>query len=241
MASQSWQVFGAETLPDLLAHWPPTSDKLLRDNPKLQAFVWLHQGQTLFVKCFRYQGVRRLVALLGRERGMAGFRAAAQLRAAGVLTPDALALVRESGGKRSWLLTEMLHGAVNCHQLAATGLSVEMKQQLFQAGLALLIKLHQSGFAHVDFKWANLMWQQTDAKLWMIAHEDVTASSPGSKLQLRDLTRFLLNAEEAGVATSVRDAAFQDYCQQMQLSPEVARRRFDACYQRLWQRHQKHR
>lgn len=239
MPSQHWQVFGAKVLPDLLAQWPPAPDKLLRDNPKLQAFVWHHQGQALFVKCFRYQGLRRLAARLGRERGLAGFRAAARLRAAGIDTPAALALVRDSSCKRSWLLTQLLDGAANCHQLAEAGLSDEMKQQLFQAGLALLVKLHQSGHAHGDFKWANLMWQQAQARLWLIDLDGVRVCCPGSKPQLRDLARFLLNAEEVGVDASARDAAFQSYCKQMQLSPDLARRHFDASYQRLWQRHQR--
>ena len=239
MASQRWQVFGAQDMPDLLAQWPPTPDKLLRDNSKLQAFVWHHQEQRLFVKCFRYQGLRRLAARFGRERGLAGFRAAERLRAAGIDTPAALALVRDSNCRSSWLLTQMLDSTTNCHQLAEAGLSDDMKQQLLQAGLALLVKLHQSGHAHGDFKWANLMWQQTQDRLWLIDLDGVKACRPGSKPQLRDLARFLLNAEEVGLGADVRDAAFQSYCAQMQLLPELARRHFDASYQRLWQRHQR--
>lgn len=235
-----WQVFAGESLsPDLLASWPPTPDQLLRDNSKLQAFLWQRQGQSLFVKCFRYQGLRRLAARFGRERGLAGFCAATKLRAVGISTPEALALVRDQGCKRSWLLTQLLDGAANCHQLAEQGLPADAKQQLFQAGLTLLIQLHQTGFSHGDFKWANLMWQAEAQKLWLIDLDGVKASRSGSKSQLRDLARFLLNAEEVGVAASTRDAAFQSYCKQLQLSPGLARRHFDASYQRLWQRHQR--
>lgn len=233
-----WQVFAAPAASaDLLAHWPPTPRRTLRDNPKLQAFIWQHQTQTLFVKCFRYAGLRRLAACLGRERGLAGFEAAQKLRAAGIATPAAVALIRAAGCRRSWLLTKMLDGAANCHQLAEAGLSAAMQQRLLQDGLALLLQLHQAGCAHGDFKWANLMWQETAQKLWLIDLDGVTTSRAGSKAQLRDLARFLLNAEEVGVALAELQQAFSDYCQELGLDTAKARHLFLPSYARLARRH----
>lgn len=228
---QGWRLLAAkpDDLLPLLDDWPPEVQQPLRDHAKVQAFV--HQG--LFVKCFRYQGLRRWAARLGRERGYAGLEAAARLRAAGIATPAGVALLQEQGLRRSWLLTELLDEAVNCHQLGEEGLSAALRQQLFVAGMELLRQLHLAGFAHGDFKWANLMWQSQAEKLWLIDLDGVHSSGIGRRAQLRDVARFFVNADELGVPHDALRQAFADYCASLSLEPTSAAKRMRRRYAKL--------
>lgn len=72
-----------------------------------------------------------------------------------------------------------------------------------------LSRLHLAGYCHGDAKWSNWLWSGDD--FYLVDLEGVKQVPTGSKRQLRDLARFVVNAEDLAVSQLSFDCFMESY------------------------------
>jgi len=150
------------------------------------------------------------------RRAARAFAQARALAAAGLATPEALAVLPL--GRASVLLTRYVDAPHPWEHLGAGGTSAELVAALARD----LARLHAAGFRHRDLKASNLLVRRARGGLEIVCTDLDGLARPAvltERTRLRDLARLSMSFESAAArAAGVRAGAW----------PELARRYLEA-------------
>ncbi|RME36893.1 MAG: hypothetical protein D6788_10665 [Planctomycetota bacterium] len=122
-------------------------------------------------------GWRRLAAVFRPSRARRSFERGWDLLRLGLRTPTPIAVIESRRGGGSWLITGFVDGLTDLDDIALRRLSAlplseqhRIKRRLSERVVEFLVRLRLAGYAHRDFKAANVMirnWAD-DPSVWML-------------------------------------------------------------------------
>ena len=83
-----------------------------------------------------------------------------------------------------------------------------------------IARMHNSGVSHGDLKWPNILVHEEKNELWFVDLDSAQlyGRAPSNKAVARDLARFVLSGQEAGIAEAILDKFLDEYAHQRKLS-----------------------
>ncbi|MFO1352862.1 MAG: lipopolysaccharide kinase InaA family protein [Gammaproteobacteria bacterium] len=191
--------------------WLHQPKRILKvDNGIETALMTFDLGQSdrrdVFIKTYGMRRWWRFRYWLGRERARVLWHISRRLRVAGVAVPESLGFLcwgdkREGGG--SAFFAEALADCRDLHRIAAEPDYMQAllrRWNLLEALADTLAACHRAGISHGDFKWSNILIDEASGRHWLI---DLDAASGAwlrrGRRMAKDVARFVLNAEEAGL------------------------------------------
>ena len=104
-------------------------------------------------------------------------------------------------------------------------------------GAALTLSvLHRAGYTHGDCKWRNLLW--IDGECFMVDLDGARRRRLfAARARARDVARFTVSAEEAGVPSSLLQAFLDSYVAHSGVAREELLRRMQPNLEKLRGRH----
>lgn len=171
-----------------------------RDDAMFSALISIGELK-VFCKCFPLQGLKgKLQRWLGKDRARRLHQVAQQLHAAGA--PVAESWGYSVGSKRALWFSQVLPFQSLLHWCgSALPGDKEQRMVILDSSLEAMVALHRVGFAHGDFKWGNLLFDEQSQKIWLVDLDRVKLRSTSrfDKSAARDVARFMLDCEEAGM------------------------------------------
>lgn len=152
----------------------------------------------VFVKIYKQKTVKRkLQFLFGRRRGYRAWQSHCQLADAGLSVPHPLIYLRE--GSLEIIISEYKVDMIDLrHFIGNKRINQQFEEFALMTKAAELISaMHSNGFVHGDCKWGNFLWSETDSALSMVDFDGV--KNHQIRRAAKDLARFMINAEEAGI------------------------------------------
>ena len=187
-------------------------------------FVDVHQTQKdsseFFVKKYLQHRIWRvLYYAISRNRALTNWRNSLLMRERDIPVPDPFGFFIYGPGNdigTSFFCCESLKGCHNLHALARDNRSRfnELVGDGIYTNLAdLVATLHSRGFTHGDLKWANILLDDKNGKVWII---DLDGSKtfdkkPHIHYSTRDIARFLVSPIELNLGWDVVRLLFQTY------------------------------
>lgn len=197
--------------------WMADNTRLLKSDANSAVGLLQMERGLCCLKLYRHKSaVQRALFRSGHGRPVRSFEMGSAMADAGlpVARPRACLLY----GQDMLLLSAGIPDAVNLQALWQKGLDDARSRKLLLGTALTLARLHQSGFAHGDCKWPNLLW--SGGQCWLVDLDAAAKTAPGSARQMRDLARFILNAEELGVSPAHFELFMQHYLEQTGLFRE---------------------
>ena len=104
-----------------------------------------------------------------------------------------------------------------------------------------IARMHSSGVSHGDLKWSNILVHDEKNELWFVDLDsaELQRQSPSTKAIARDLARFLLSAQEAGIEEAVLERFLDEYTHHRKLSRARIDGPIDRILRKLRHRHKK--
>lgn len=196
-------------------------------------------GAALLCKFFPARGFGdRVRQGCGLDRPARMHRRLKKLPDAQLPIPPSLGHISLKGFGSAWFCP--LVGGKTFLHWAGQGLpsSEDQQLQLLNPVVDAMLGLHQAGFVHGDFKWGNVLYDSDQNHCWLVDVDGVSPSGPGfSRGKARDLGRFLLDCEEAGVSETVIPQLLARYACSAALDPGIVRGRTEPVVSLLRQRH----
>jgi len=166
------------------------------------------EGESLYVKEFRYKGVvHSLKHLFGKHRAQVLWKVSWHLLNHSIPVPKPEGYLLKKKGPiclSGYYFSEAVRRCPSLHELTED--LDQLNERLDSGGLSrvaahYVAALHDSGATHGDLKWTNILVDEKENQLWLI---DLDASGIhgghlGPKGIARDLARFVLSGLEAGV------------------------------------------
>ena len=244
----------------LLSHGNP--DNLLVENSGLlkssestcSALVQIPAASTagdlepLFVKEFRFKGiVHSMKPLFRQNRAQVMWRVSWHLlnHSIPVAEPEGY-LIKQRGPfcLKGYFFAKVLPQcstldgfAADLNQLTTRLDSGGLREVLAQS----IANMHNSGVSHGDLKWSNILVHDEKNELWFVDLDsaELHRQSPSTKAIARDLARFLLSAQEAGIEEAVLERFLNEYTHHRKLSRAKIDGPIDRILRKLQHRHQK--
>ena len=202
----------------------------------------------LYVKEFRYKGVvHSLKHLFGKHRAQVMWKVSWHLLKNSIPVPEPEGYLLKQQGpicRGGYYFSKALRRCPSLQEL--TGNLAQLNERLDSGGLGrvaahCVAALHDSGVAHGDLKWTNILVDAEKNQLWLI---DLDASSIygrhlGRKGIARDLARFVLSGLEAGVDGAVLARFLGHYAQRRNLKLKDIEGPMMKILQKLRKRHER--
>ncbi|MCB1854631.1 MAG: hypothetical protein H6988_02740 [Pseudomonadales bacterium] len=181
--------------------WLEQHTRLLKSDRYSRVGLLELEGAPCFLKLYLAKSpVQKLGFRLGYGRGLRSFDAATSMAEAGLPVPEPRACLLVPEGMV--LLTEALAGGADLRALWLDLPAADDAERLMHGAGAALARLHGAGYAHGDCKWSNLLWCARG--MYFVDLEVVRKPRAAGTLplagQLRDLARFIVDAEELGAS-----------------------------------------
>lgn len=176
-------------------HYLAIHATLLKDGAHTCAWLFEAHATRNFVKLYRHKSVlRRFVPSTTARRPLQAFRAGVALHRQGFAVPRPQACIALPQGVL--LVADALP---HCEHLASQWpqLSEQGKRDCLAGVARTLADLHSRGFSHGDAKWHNLV--MVDGNCCLVDLERTQLDGGAQRRQPRDLARFTVAAEHAGV------------------------------------------
>lgn len=186
-----------------------------------------HLAETLYDKCVHSSRAQR-----AHDR----IRKMQQL---GVATADTLGYLRSQ--TRSYLFLRVTDGFNDLRHYQESPESHDQlpPRVLLNKALELLVCMHNSGYCHGDFKWPNILLNESSGALMVIdfdgVRHQVNRKLPRS--YIKDIARFLVSCKEGGLAQEHIDYALKTYAEMRALRVETIERAIKPRYQEIIARH----
>ena len=188
--------------------WMEQHTRLIKSDTYSRVGLFQFGGRLCYLKFYRAKSVgQKLLFRLGYARGVHSFDAALKLQQANVRVPVPLTCIESPRGMM--LLTEGVNEAKDLKALWQGTMGQSRQEQLLRSAGNTLSRLHLAGYCHGDAKWSNWLWSGDD--FYLVDLEGVKQVSIGSKRQLRDLARFVVNAEDLAVSQASFDCFMESY------------------------------
>jgi len=183
--------------------------------------------EPLFVKKFRFKGiVHSLKPLFRPHRAQVMWRVSWHLlnHSIPVAEPEGY-LIKQRGPfcLRGYFFARVLPRCSTLDELAADldQLTIRLESGGLNGALAQNIaNMHNSGVSHGDLKWPNILVHKEKNELWFVDLDSAQlyGQSPSIKAAARDLARFLLSAQEAGIEEAILERFLNEYSHHRKLS-----------------------
>lgn len=216
--------------------WMQREARILKsDRHSLVGLVELG-GALCHLKAYRPKGpLQSLQFKAGRGRGVSAFDHALALRAGGLSVPEPRACLC-SGGVML-LLTEGIIDGTDLKSLWLSEPGEEFLAEVLERAGVMLAAWHRAGFSHGDSKWSNVL-VAPDA-MYLVDLEAVQQTTADGAGATRDLARFVVNAEDMGLAQAQFRRFLNSYCAAAALEEPALVRRVLPRVQSLRRRHLK--
>ena len=208
---QSWgerlaQTLKASELDEI--SWMEQQTRLLKSDDYSRVGLFQFGGRLCYLKFYRAKSIgQKMLFRLGYARGVHSFDAALKLCQTEVRVPVPLTCIESPRGMM--LLTEGVVDAKDLKALWHETMEQLRQEQLLRSAGRTLSGLHLAGYCHGDAKWSNWLWSGDD--FYLVDLEGVKQAPIGSKRQLRDLARFIANAEDLAVSQASFDCFMESY------------------------------
>lgn len=187
-----------------LNSFTPQNIRWIKESKSTKAGILTVKNQKFFVKEYRYNKPWGLLKYRARPKGKNIWNITCQLKSQGIDLPQPIAYVynQQPHTLNEYIISELLPNAIDLRALEKKQLKTFIEVQRISNKAALLIfKIHQQGIVHGDFKWANLMFSQYPRHSQLqVVDFDGCYKSNKNKEHVKDLARFLVNMQEAGLA-----------------------------------------
>ena len=210
--------------PAATAAWMERHTRILKSDRFSRVGLLEVAGQGCYLKLYLAKSpLQKLGFRLGYGRGLHSFDAAVQMARDAVPVPEPRACLLVPEGMV--LLTRALADAADLRALWLAVPAAGAAQRFMSRAGEALAGLHALGYAHGDCKWSNLLWWSSG--FYFVDLEGVRklraphfpAASPAVG-QLRDLARFIIDAEELGASAEQLEVFLASYLADIPLSRE---------------------
>ena len=215
---------------------------------KIPAASAAGDSELLFVKEFRFKGIiHSLKPLLHQHRAQVMWQVSWHLlnHSIPVAEPEGY-LLKQLGPfcRKGYFFAGVLPLCSTLDELAADldQLTVRFDSGGLIGALAKNIaRMHSSGVSHGDLKWSNILVHEEKKELWFVDLDSAKlyGQSPNTKAVARDLARFLLSAQEAGVEEAILERFIDQYAHHRELSRARIDGPIDKILKKLQYRHKK--
>jgi hypothetical protein len=206
------------------------------------------EGESLYVKEFRYKGVvHSLKHLFGKHRAQVMWKVSWHLLRHSIPVPEPEGYLLKQKGPicpGGYYFSTALRRCPSLHELTED--LAQLNERLDSGGLSrvaahYVAALHDSGATHGDLKWTNILVNEKENQLWLI---DLDASRIhrghlGPKGIARDLARFVLSGLEAGIDGAILAGFLDHYAQRRNLTLKDIEGPMMKVLQKLRKRHEK--
>lgn len=211
----------------------------VKDDPGLYSAVFELGSKKYFCKCFQLKGLKGVLQkIFGVDRARQLNKKSKRLFEEGVAIARPLGVV-VSNTQALWF-SEVLPFRSLLYRVgeALPGTQFE-RAEIIDAALSAMCALHKAGYSHGDFKWANLLYDEQRKQIWIVDLDRVKKrrSKQFGQSSARDLARFLLDCEEAGVPREEYDSLYESYAKQLGLSESPVRDATQPILRKLQRRH----
>lgn len=204
--------------------------------------------EPLFVKKFRFKGIiHSLKPLLHQHRAQVMWQVSWHLlnHSIPVAEPEGY-LLKQLGPfcLKGYFFARVLPRCFTLDELAADldQLTIRLDSGGLSGVLAQNIaSMHISGVSHGDLKWTNILVDKENNELWFVDLDsaELHGQSPSTKAAARDLARFLLSAQEAGIEEAILERFLDQYAHHRELSRAKIDGPIDKILRKLQYRHKK--
>jgi tRNA A-37 threonylcarbamoyl transferase component Bud32 len=189
-------------------NWMEQHTRLIKSDAYSRVGLFQFGGRFCYLKFYRAKSIgQKMLFRLGYARGVHSFDAALKLLRAEVRVPVPLTCIESPCGMM--LLTEGVLEAKDLKALWQETLGQSAQEELLRSAGRTLSSLHLAGYCHGDAKWSNWLWSGDE--FYLVDLEGVKQVPIGSKWQLRDLARFVVNAEDLAVSQASFDCFVESY------------------------------
>ena len=116
--------------------------------------------------------------------------------------------------------------------------SASGRERVVRAAVKLLHSMHSSGFSHGDYKWGNIFYSESSECCTIIDIDSVKRKSKFyDQRAARDIARFLLNTQEAGVGKDECESVLDYYSELLGLPVNDVKKRMRPILIKLQHRH----
>lgn len=192
-----------------------TTQKIKQDPQSYSSIICLDTRE-VFVKVYQQKSFKRILqSRFARPRGYRTWQIHCQLADATLAVPRPLAYIRH--GISEYIFSEC---KLNTHDLrhfiGTKTLNTRFDElDILTKAAKLIADMHKAGFTHGDCKWGNFLWGDSEHALYMVDFDGVKPYQ--KKGAARDLARFMINAEEAGIEEDQINKFLTSYCRLMQM------------------------
>tara|TARA_B100001540_G_scaffold301030_1_gene307056 strand:+ start:524 stop:1297 length:774 start_codon:yes stop_codon:yes gene_type:complete len=218
-----------------ISQWMRRHTDVVKDDASTLAGCLRISRRRRFLKLYRSRNLLfKLLCLARLARPMATFRTALVLAASEVPIPRPLSCVLVSEGLL--MLSEGLDSSRDYCALWEAGQSGEELYRMMRGAALTLSVLHRAGYTHGDCKWRNLLW--IDGECFMVDLDGARRRRLfAARARARDVARFTVSAEEAGVPSSLLQAFLDSYVAHSGVAREELLRRMQPNLEKLRGRH----
>lgn len=199
-------------LPDILHHQSPAEliknhGQIRKSNAKITVATinTREHKNPFFIKAYHHRALlKKTLNFFGINRARRIFTTAHRLRRSRIAVPKpygyCFSPLRDNC---SYLFSKALDDTQTLLQIASLA-EILLSFPIFELAGKELANLHRSGYVHGDFKWGNLLVDVRLKRLYITDLDSVRAPLPQHRLaaMAKDIGRFVLNAEEAGLTPS---------------------------------------
>jgi len=192
-----------------VSNWLRQRSRVIKDEPASIVGLVEMRRRLCCLKLYRGRPpVLQLLCLLRLGRPMASYRTGLKLAARGVPVPRPFSCVLAFEGVL--LLTEGLPEEGDYSRLWQAGPGREQALGMMRAAGETIAGIHAAGYTHGDCKWNNLVWSEQTC--FLVDLDGARRPRFGAaRRRARDIARFAVSAEEAGVATALLDEFLDSY------------------------------
>lgn len=197
--------------------------------------------QTIFCKYYlQKQLTEKLYDRIKRSsRAQRSHERICRLQALGVNTPDSLGYLRSK--TRSYLFLQIIDGFNDLrHYQEAPDSHAELPlHTLIDRALEQLICLHDGGYCHGDFKWPNILLNESSGELMLIDFDGVRyqLNRKLPRSYVKDVARFLVSCNEGGLGKEHIAYVLQRYAQMRDLRVAAVERAVKPRYAEITEKH----
>ncbi|MGI9284892.1 MAG: lipopolysaccharide kinase InaA family protein [Pseudomonadales bacterium] len=199
------------------------------------------EDQTIFCKYYlQKQFAEKLYDGFTRSsRAQRAHERICKMQELGVSTPDSLGYLRSQS--RSYLFLQVIDGFndLRHYQESPDTHNQLPLHTLIDKTLEQLVRMHNNGYCHGDFKWPNILLNESSGEIMVIDFDGVRYQ-PSRKLPqsyIKDVARFLVSCKEGGLADEHVDYVLKTYAQMRELRVETIEHAIKPRYEEIIQKH----
>lgn len=222
-------------------YWPPEDSALtvIKQNPKVSSgFLAAVNGSRLYFKGFPMPGWSgALKRWTGWNRAMNNWTVSWRLWHQKISAPRPHALI--TGAHFAWYICAAVEETVTLQEvIQGAAADCETKSMLCERATKELIRLHEAGVVHGDFKWGNLLVKKDRGIVITDLDSARCRRFVGPAAAAKDLARFLVNGLEHGLNQGWALSIIGRYAAERRMSAEEMTARLQPLIARVSRAHQ---